>query len=293
MMQRVASLDSHIDLRPLIVALQRYGVRLRVTEEAGQQVIWARDEQEAEQIAAILDDWRAGRLSVPELDPSATRMAGPGVKDLLNRLLRAGWYAPVSLSAIALCLLVALISGFGSRLEPVSWMFFPNIDFGTGNAFIGLLTGISGVSDVIRLFTPALLHFGIIHLVFNSLWLWHLGERIESALATVPYIGLILATAFFGNVAQFLWSGGQANFGGMSGVVYGLIGYIWMWQTFVPRTRLQLPAAMIGIFLAALVLMEVLASAFIATAAHVGGLVSGMIYGVAMAQLYGRDKRTA
>jgi len=286
-MQRVATLDSQIDLRPLIVAMGRYGIRIQVTEESGKQVIWAAEPHQARQVAAILDDWRAGRLEVPEPDPDAGGTATSGIKPVINYLLQAGWYAPVTLSTIGLCLLVALISRFGTALEPVRWMFFPEIDFGSGNAFIGLLTGISGVSDVIRLFTPALLHFGIIHLVFNSLWLWHLGEKIEDALPVLPYIGLILFTAFFGNASQFLWSGGQSNFGGMSGVVYGLIGFIWMWQTFVRHTRLRLPPAMIAIFLVALVLMEVLASAFIATAAHVGGLVSGMLYGLAMAQFYG------
>jgi GlpG protein len=284
-MQRVTSLESHLDLRPLIVALAQRGLHIQVTEESGRQVVWAMDAYQAEQVARVLADWQAGRLIVPEIDPATTRMATPGVKDLINRLLQAGWYAPVSMSAIALCLLVALVSGFGTNLEPVRWMFFPNIDFGTGNAFIGLLAGISGVMDVVRLFTPALLHFGIIHLVFNTLWLWHLGRMIEDTVPIWHYVGLILVTAFFGNVAQFLWSGGEPNFGGMSGVVYGLIGFIWMWQTFVPYTRLRLPPAMIGIFLLALVLMEVMASAFIATAAHAGGLVSGMVYGVAVAML--------
>lgn len=285
-MQRVTSLDSQLDLRPLILALAERGVHIQVTEESGRQVVWALNPYQAEQVARVLEDWQAGRLEVPELDPNATRMATPGAKDLVNRLIQAGWYAPVSMTTIALCLVVALVSRFGTNLEPVQWMFFPDIDFGTGNAFIGLLSGITGVMDVVRLFTPALLHFGIIHLVFNTLWLWHLGRMIEDALEAPFVIGLIVVTAFFGNVAQFLWSGGEPNFGGMSGVVYGLIGFIWMWQTFVPYTRLTLPPAMIGIFLVALVLMEVLASAFIATAAHVGGLVSGMVYGVAIAMLF-------
>lgn len=279
---RVAELDRTIDLRPLLVRLQRLGVRVQVTEESGQQVLWAVDEFHAAQAAAALQEWQAGRLELPEYDEQAGP-AAPGAKDLLNRLLRAGWYAPLTLGTIGICVLVALISSFGTNLDPVRWLFFPPIDFGDSNAFIGLLSGIRGPGDVIRLFTPALLHFGILHIVFNMLWMWHLGERIERVVPALHYIGLILATAFFGNAAQFLWSGGQTNFGGMSGVVYGLIGFIWMWQTFVPRTTLQLPAAMIGIFLVALVAMEVLASAFIATAAHVGGLVSGMIYGFGLA----------
>jgi GlpG protein len=83
-------------------------------------------------------------------------------------------------------------------------------------------------------------------------------------------------------MAQYLWSG-NGMFGGMSGVVYGLIGFIWMWQTLQPRSALRLPTAMIMVFLVALVLMGVLASSMIATAAHLGGLLSGMLVGVVFA----------
>ena len=75
------------------------------------------------------------------------------------------------------------------------------------------------------------------------------------------------------------------NFGGLSGVVYGLLGYIWMWQTVIPSGRLRLPLAMIGFMLVALVLMEVFASSWIASAAHAGGLFAGMMAGLLTALL--------
>jgi GlpG protein len=93
------------------------------------------------------------------------------------------------------------------------------------------------------------------------------------------YLLLLCFLAFASNTVQYLWSL-SVNFGGLSGVVYGLLGYIWMWQLVAPRAGLQLPPAMIGFLLLALVLMEVLASAWIATAAHAGGLLAGMVAGL-------------
>lgn len=290
-MIRAATVTTGIDLRPLLRELQRQGVRLQVTEESGRQVIWTPSEPEAEQINRCLEDWRAGRLLLDSEDmPTATGSALP-LRDLLNGLIRSAWYAPVSVVLIALCLVVALASGIGSNPQSVQWLFFPQVALTADNPLLALFTGMSGPLDVLRMFTPALLHFGVIHLLFNTLWLWFFGRMIEALQPSLQFLGVVLFTAFWGNVAQFLWSGGQINFGGMSGVVYGLIGYIWMWQSLRPSSPLRLPTAMIGLFLVALVLMEIVGSGWIATAAHVGGLVSGMLAGLALAT-WSRGRRS-
>src|SRR5690606_22896322 len=149
-------------------------------------------------------------------------------------------------------------------------LFYPAFDLNGPFPLFALLGQIDSPRIALQTITPAFLHFGVLHLVFNTLWLWYLGSMIESLQSSWRYLGLILFAAFAGNTAQYLTSH-SVNFGGMSGVVYGLIGYIWIWQTLRRRSRLRLPPSMIGFFLLALVLMEVFASAWIATAAHVGG----------------------
>jgi len=89
-----------------------------------------------------------------------------------------------------------------------------------------------------RLFTPMFLHFGFLHIVFNMLWLRDLGSMIEARKSTWLLLLLVLVTAGTSNFAQYLVSG--PTFGGMSGVVYGLLGYIWMQGRFDPASKLSL-----------------------------------------------------
>jgi len=288
-MIRALSTDTHVDLRPFLTLLRQQHLRVQVTEESGRLVLWTASAEEAEHINTLYEDWRSGEL-VPEPGTKAQPdfSAGQSAKGMANGLLRSIYFAPVSIISIAACLLVAVISQLGTDLDPVRYLFFPELAISGDNRLLGMLASIRGIGDVVRMFTPALLHFGVIHLVFNMLWLWYFGRLIEASRPSGQFMLLVLFTAFWANVAQFLWSG-QTNFGGMSGVVYGLIGYIWMWQTVMPRGPLYLPPAMIAVFLVALVLMEVVASSWIATAAHAGGLISGMIAGFLMA-LYSRHR---
>jgi GlpG protein len=83
-----------------------------------------------------------------------------------------------------------------------------------------------GEGEFWRLFTPALLHGDIFHILFNMIWLAVLGTQIEGRIGAIRYILLILVSAIFSNVSQYLMSG--YNFLGFSGVVCAMIAFIWM-----------------------------------------------------------------
>jgi len=284
MMFRALTVSEQQDLRPFIAVLRACRLSHHVTEESGSLVVWAADEAQAQLIVTAYERWQQGLLDQPALPAAAAPKLLP-VKSLLQGFVGALWLAPVTVLLIIACVVVAIVSDMGADVMAVRMLFFPELDLGGRLPAAALISGLDSAGDWLRTLTPALLHFGPIHLVFNMLWLWFFGRMMEPVLGFKAYLAVMLLTAFAANVAQYLWSG-TSNFGGMSGVVYGQIGFVWMWQSLRPYTPLRLPLPMIMVFLVALVLMEILASSMIASAAHLGGLLSGMLSGLLMAMMF-------
>ena len=125
-----------------------------------------------------------------------------------------------------------------------------------------------------RLLGPAFMHFSALHIIFNLLWWWVLGSQIEQKLGSSTLVILFLLTALASNIGQLLISG--PYFGGLSGVVYGLVGFVWWTGWLRPAWGLSLPKAMIGFLLVWLVLGYAdLLWVSMANTAHTLGLVSG------------------
>ena len=78
----------------------------------------------------------------------------------------------------------------------------------------------------------------LLHLLFNMLWLKDLGSMIEARKGTSRCSSWSLVIGVGSNLGQDLVGG--PDFGGMSGVIYGLFGYIWMRGKFDPASGLRL-----------------------------------------------------
>lgn len=142
-----------------------------------------------------------------------------------------------------------------------------------------------------RLITPTLIHFGWLHVVFNCLWLWEFGQRIEHQLGAVNLMGLYLITAMVSNYSQFLLEG-PSIFGGMSGVVYALLGFIlvahWRRPGWIQAPPMAVFAFMlIWLLVGLLGSMEFIGAGAIANGAHVGGLLIGCVLGALISALPG------
>lgn len=131
--------------------------------------------------------------------------------------------------------------------------------------------------QVWRLFTPMFLHFGFMHLAFNMLWMVDLGGIIERRRGTWILLGLVLITSLVGNVIQFYWNG--PAFGGMSGVVYGLLGYVWMKSRFEPQLGMHLHKNTIMFMMFWLVACIAGLIPNVGNGAHIGGLLAGLVLG--------------
>ncbi|HAT28346.1 MAG TPA: hypothetical protein DCS89_15115 [Gammaproteobacteria bacterium] len=287
-MIRAVSLSIDVNLLRFGYLLQRQGISHRIIEESGQQVIWVSGEAEAALVRQALTDWSSNSGN-QQADP-VMREAGPQSvaaallprRSLLPSLKRTFVASPVTLSLIAICFLVALLSLLGTQPGRVVVLFYPLL--ATDN-LLALLGELTSIVTLLRTLTPMFLHFGELHLIFNMLWLWYFGRQLEAIHPRWLFIVLIILASFVSNTTQYL-SSNFNNFGGMSGVVYGLVGYTWLVHTLMPRSKLQIRGSMFAVFVAALVLMEILASSWIATAAHIGGLLSGLLLGLGVAGFY-------
>jgi membrane associated rhomboid family serine protease len=143
-----------------------------------------------------------------------------------------------------------------------------------------------------RVLTATLLHDGIMHLAFNGYALYVLGPQLERGVGSAAFAALYLAAGLAGGMA-FLVAAPHRIAVGASGAIFGLFGaYIaaaWSNRdTPAGRAGLSQLAVLLAINMALPVLFPQ-----IAWAAHVGGLVIGIVVGLAWASRARRRRGAA
>jgi GlpG protein len=196
--------------------------------------------------------------------------------------MRTVQQAPLTMALIAVCCALAYFAPLAAPTPLTLDLLFPDFSYGTRTIVLSRVIDSFGFSELARMLTPILLHGGVLHLLFNMMWLWELGTMTERVQSTVVLAVVIVILALISNTVQYLY-GGSRNFGGMSGVVYGLFAYVWMWQLVDPRKGLSMPASTIWFMVIILVVMTVLDLSMIANEAHLGGFFAGMLCGVVAA----------
>lgn len=172
----------------------------------------------------------------------------------------------ITLTVFALCWGIFLGSNLGWAQDIFNQLqFYPQLSFSTF------------VAEPWRLLGPAFFHFSWLHIVFNTMWWWQLGGSIEKILGKGVLVNLLLISAIFSNFGQYLVSG--SNFGGLSGVVYALVGFVWWYGYLAPQKGLSLSKPIIGFLLFWLILGFVdLLPVNVANTAHLLGLITGCLY---------------
>lgn len=167
----------------------------------------------------------------------------------------------LTLFMMGLCLLIFLImqSSIGYQVM-LDWLKFP------------------ADSDqnwqIWRFITPILLHFSISHILFNLVLWWYLGGRIERFLGTGKLLEITLLSAFVSNYAEsFFYSN---LFGGISGVVYALIGYCWLYGELRHDRNIYLDRSVMLMALCWIVLGYADIVHNIANTAHLSGFLVGL-----------------
>jgi GlpG protein len=273
------------DLSGFVKLLQRMQVPHRVSEEAGEQVLWVPDHI-SEDVRSLYERFPAGDPD-QQLDiPVAQTMRRPSFVEQLR-------YSKATAAVLLLCMIVGAVTLLGENLDTMHWFTF--LDYRVVGEYIHFrpLADSLAAGQWWRLVTPMLIHFGILHLAMNGMWYWELGRRIEARQGSINLIGLTLLFSLVSNYAQY-WYSGANLFGGLSGVLYGLLGHCWIFQLLSPNPAYRLPRGVLVMMLVWLVLcmsglISMIGFGEIANAAHVSGLLIGCFTGL-LGGLYNRRK---
>ena len=266
------------DLSGFVGLLQRLRVPHRVSEEAGEQVLWVPNPQLAEDIRSLYQRFPEGdpayELPVPE---QGSAYVAPGIVQQLRN-------SPVTSLVLLLSVIVCGVTMLGDNLEALSWLTF--VDFSVQGDYLQFvpLEYSLAAGQWWRIVTPMLVHFGILHIAMNGLWFWELGRRIEVRQGSGQLLGLTLLFSAVSNYAQY-WYSGPSLFGGLSGVLYALLGHCWIYQMLAPNPIYRLPRGVLVMMLVWLLLcisglISLLGFGAIANGAHVGGLIIGCATGL-------------
>jgi len=237
-------------------------------------VLWVPSEAQAADVRELYRRFPEGDPRLQALVPARRQ----------GRLSEVWATSKMTLLVLSLTLLVAGVTLLGESLATLHWLTFT--DFRLQGDYLVFIPPAESLAagQWWRLFTPMLIHFGILHLAMNSLWYWELGRRIEARQGAGWLLALTLLFALLSNAAQYLF-GGPSLFGGLSGVLYGLLGYCWIFQRLAPTPAYHLPPGVLVMMLVWLVLcasglITALGFGSIANAAHVGGLLAGCLAGL-------------
>ena len=247
------------------------------------RMVFVADKERISETQQLFVQWQRGEVKAENSDPvDVISWFSPG--GVIAGLIRAFAATPLSLLTVAACLILAVLTLSLDNRALFQALLYPDFAFGGRTIYVSRVLEQFGLQDFFKMISPILLHGGYVHLAFNMLWFWEFGKRIETAQSSWVLLSIIVVIALVSNTAQYLLGGGN-NFVGMSGVVYGQLAWIWMWQIINPRPGLGLPMGLIIIMIVSLALLTLADLSIIANEAHIAGLLCGIVLGAAAATL--------
>jgi len=252
-MRQIGTLERKEDANRFAAYLVTEGIVAHAEDESDGWAIWVRDEDQLEEAKSAITEFK--------LDPTAAKYQGAEQqaqnifreeekkRDQVRKNvvhMRGKWKTggasqrkTFTMALFILCVVVSLFSNFANAERGLGRTIHEQLSFArlsrptvADDPFYEIRHG-----EVWRIVTPIFLHGSVIHLVFNMLWLFYFGAMIESRRSSLQLALMVLGLAVFTNVAEAMlpseW-GASAHGIGMSGVVYGLFGYIWLRMILAP-----------------------------------------------------------
>lgn len=305
-MRQIGTLPTQASADKFAAYLITQQIHATVEEDEGAWGIWVRDEDQLDIASQALEEYASNPLdakyqsalreanAVLQAESKRREQARKKQVNMSDRWGRsAGRRSPLVTSIIIGTVLVFLLTmGGGQAAKRSNLLKFSDISKAGQRNYEQISQRLIDIrsGQVWRLVTPVFLHGGILHLAFNMYWLYILGTPIEQRKGALRLALLMFVVALLSTLAQALaptnWGtfGGSPNVVGMSGVVYGLLGYLWIKGSSDPEDGLGVPQGilmfmLIWLFLGFAGILDLLLGAHVANLAHGIGMVVGMALG--------------
>lgn len=288
----LTTLKNEADARLLGDALFLEGIAAHVDENKRKDWdLWVVDMDQEKSAIRILEEYQT--------NPQATRFVAASVRaeekrrvviaaekkaaaPVFTKDTMPGWSGsfellPVTAFLIVSSIVVTLVSSFRGGWWLAAKCFISQIPFVDGSRFLPEIQN----GELWRLITPIFLHapvfgLGLLHILFNMIWLKDLGGALERRRGSLFLGAMVLVIGVISNIGQYLWAG--PSFGGMSGVVFGLLGFIWVQGRLRPFSGLHVPQQVMTMMMLWL-LLGFSGAMGVANGCHAVGLVTGVLLG--------------
>ncbi len=256
-----------INLTPITERLWQANIPHRVIMNPDSQDLWVARAEDAEQVKIWLQQWQAGELSAK---PDAKEQTPWQVK-LQQQFILASRFP---LTVLMLLLLTSIF--FLQQIDLIvleDWLLRAELWSGQKLDFTSFWR-----NDFYLWFSPALIHLSFMHLLMNSFWWWVLAKEIEIHDGHITLFALTLFLAIGSAFAQYLAVG--PYFAGLSGVTYGLMGWVWGRQTF-KQASYQLPSWLFPFMIVSMLVMMMVDGSVtelkIGHESHLAGAIIGVL----------------
>ncbi len=243
----------------------------RVTEDSNDIVMWVYQEDHIALCQQLFQRFLDNDLPLPT--PSKAKNIGFSLQRLAS-------FPVVVCTAILCCLGYSLL--FIESWQLISLFSFQGLSIEQGELIVNRRDEVWQLlqsGQLWRLITPIFLHFSLMHIVFNTVLFVYFAKQIEEKEGSFNLLSDILLLALMSNLAQFCFVGDQL-FGGLSGVVYGLMAYSWAINQLRKQAVFHVPQ---GLMLVSVIMMGLgflgifsLMALSIANWAHLVGLLTGI-----------------
>lgn len=253
------------------------GIASRVEESERGYEVWV-EERDAARARELFVGVGRGRLEGSR-GARGTRQGGNRAREAARarheRLRRGIKMGPVTIALLVLSAVITWYTAYGVGDNAAPFHF---AKITTARRHVLDVDGWAFLSEPWRLITPIFIHGSLIHIFFNGWWIKDLGGIFETLFGSLRFLIFVLLVGALSNAGEY-FVGQTPLFGGLSGLLYGLFGYLWIRGRFDPVFPVKLRGSVVIMLLGWFLICAVGLIPNVANWAHGVGLLLGMIWG--------------